>query len=286
LIAGEVSMMTSSSRLPKLRALGWRLANPILGSPVGSRVSEGLLKILFRGIGVNVGHELAQSGESWLVPRILECCPGARCADVGANVGGYTDLLLASGAGSIFAFEPVPPTFARLAERTANLREVTTLNVALGERSGAVDIHVSTDESASTLASRDSSMAHEGTEDVIAYKVPMMTLDAICFERELSFDFVKIDVEGFELEVLRGATRTLRERPPAALQLEFNRHHQLRRHHIGDYFDALPGYRLFRLAPRSLFPLNRDHYLSNIYTFQNVVAVRGDRTDLLRAFHH
>jgi FkbM family methyltransferase len=277
--------MTSSPRHSTLRSLGWRIANPVLGSPLGSRVSEGLLKILFRGIGVNVGHELADSGESWLVPRVLACCPGALCADVGANVGGYTDLLLVNGAASVFAFEPVPPTFERLSERTAHRREVTPLNVAVGERSGSVDIHVSTDASASTLASRESSLAHTGADDVIAYQVPMTTLDAVCFERELSFDFVKIDVEGFELEVLRGAARTLRERPPAALQIEFNRHHQLRRHHIGDYFDALPGYRLFRLAPRSLFSLRRDHYLSTIYTFQNVVAVREDRSDLLRALH-
>jgi FkbM family methyltransferase len=280
-------MMAWSLDNPRLRSMGWRVVSPVIGSPLGSKVSEGLLKILFRGIGVNVGHGVDASGEAWFVPRVLECLPGAVCADVGANVGHYSDLLVANGAQRIFAFEPIPPTFARLRENMAHRCDVTALNVALGERIGKVTVHVSTDESASTLASRDSTMASAETGgDVVSYEVPLVTLDSVCFERNVSFDFVKIDVEGFELEVLRGATRMLRERPPSALQIEFNRHHLRRRHNIGDYFDALPGYTLFRLAPRCLFPLRREHYLSTIYTFQNVVAVRDDRTDILRALKH
>jgi FkbM family methyltransferase len=279
-------MTTSLLENPRLRSIGWRMVTPVLGSPLGARVSEGLLKILFRGIGVNVGHEIGESGEAWFVPRLLECCPDAICADVGANVGNYTKLLSTHGARHIFAFEPIPPTYTRLSKNMADHRDVTVMNVALGESTGTVMVHVSTDESASTLASRDSSMARAGSGGVVSHEVPLITLDSVCFGGDISFDFVKIDVEGFELEVLRGAARMLGERPPAALQIEFNRHHLHRRHHMGDYFDALPGYRLFRLAPRSLFLLRREHYLSTIYTFQNVVAIREDRTDMLRALSH
>jgi FkbM family methyltransferase len=274
--------MPHPSARSSLRSLAWRVVNPVLGSPLGSRVSENLVKILMRGIGVNVGHLIDESGESWLVPRILRACPGAICADVGANAGDYTELLAKHGAGSIFAFEPIPQTFARLNARVAALPRVHTFNVAVGEQAGSVTIYVSRNEGSSTLASRDAGMAATNGDSVVPHEVPLITLDGLCFERDLTFDFVKIDVEGFELEVLRGAARLLAERPPAVLQIEFNHHHLHRRHHMGDYFDALSGYRIFRLAPRSLFPLRRDHYLSTIYTYQNLIAIHSERKDLLK----
>jgi FkbM family methyltransferase len=243
-----------------------------------------MLKILMRGIGVNVGYGLAESGESWFVRRLLAACGGAVCADVGANVGDYSALLAAHGARRIFAFEPVPSTFASLTERVKELGQVTAINAAVGEQSGAVEIHVPQVRDGSSLASRDPGVTFLAAETFASHNVPLITLDSVCFERDVTFDFVKVDVEGFELEVLRGATRTIAERPPAAFQIEFNRHHMIRRQHIGDFFDALPGYRLFRLAPRCLFPLRRGHYLSTIYTFQNVVALRDDRGDLFSAF--
>jgi FkbM family methyltransferase len=264
----------------RLERLGWRVVAPVLGSRLGVKCSETLVKILMRGIGVNVGFAVDESGESWLVSRLLGQCRGAVCADVGANIGNYCELLVAHGAKQIVAFEPVPPTFARLTERSARLQGVSAVNAAVGERDGEVEIHVPRDPRHS---SRDAEVAALERDGLVSFRVPLITLDSVCFDRDISFDFVKIDVEGFELEVLRGAARMLVERPPVALQIEFNRHHMVRRHHIGDFFDALPGYRLFRLAPRALFALRREHYLSTIYTFQNVVAIRNDRRDLMRA---
>jgi hypothetical protein len=159
---------------------------------------------------------------------------------------------------------------------------VTPIHLALGEREGAVDLYSPTRDK-STLASRDPQVAAFPAESFAQHTATMTTLDAFALERNIRFDFIKIDVEGFELEVLRGARRVLGDGGPAVLQVEFNRHHMARRQHMGDFADALPGYRLFRLTPRSLFPIRHGHYLSTIYTYQNLVAVREDRPEILRA---
>ncbi len=267
-----------------LRRLGWRLVAPALGSRWGGRVSEQVVKIAMRGIGINVGHKVEDSGEAWFIPQLLAAIPGAICADVGANVGNYSRLLHRYGAGHVYAFEAAPPTFFRLAEAMAKLGNVTVIQAALGERKGTVDIHLPVRESASTLASRDAGVA--GLDAFVSHQVEMTTLDAFTEERNVSLDFVKIDVEGFELEVLNGARRVLAGDRLAALQIEFNRHHMMRRQHLGDFAEAMPGYRLFRLAQRSLFPIRQGHYLSTIYGFQNLIAVRENRPDILRAFGH
>jgi FkbM family methyltransferase len=164
----------------------------------------------------------------------------------------------------------------------ARFDDVTPVHLALGECEGTVDLHLPI-RGKSTLASRDPQVAAFPVESFAKHTVRMTTLDAFALEHSVRFDFIKIDVEGFELEVLRGARRVLGDGGPAVLQIEFNRHHMARRQHMGDFADALPGYRLFRLTPRSLFPIRHGHYLSTIYTYQNLVAIREDRPEILRA---
>jgi FkbM family methyltransferase len=274
--------MVPADRDSTLRRFGWRLLAPAIGSKFGGWVSERVVKIGMRGLGVNVGYGLAESGETWLVPRVLAACPAAICADVGANVGKYSRLLVRNGAARVFAFEAVPSTFSKLAAAMARYDNVTTILSAIGERNGSVAMHLPHNADQSALASRDAQVAGLRDESFLACTVDMTTLDAFTEANNVQFDFIKIDVEGFELEVLRGARRLLQEKRLAVLQVEFNRHHMLRRQHMGDFADALPGYRLFRLTPRSLFPIRRGHYLSTIYTFQNLVAVREDRPEVLR----
>jgi FkbM family methyltransferase len=100
-----------------------------------------VVKIAMRGIGVNVGHETADSGEAWLIPRILGACPRAVCADVGANVGGYSRLLRRHGAARVLAFEPIPSTYSRLAEAMARFDGVTPVHLHLPDPLRRTGIH-------------------------------------------------------------------------------------------------------------------------------------------------
>ena len=131
----------------------------------------------------------------------------ALCIDVGANIGS-TSLAWArtARAGKIFAFEPHPDTYRRLLRNTA-LNKATQiifpLPIAIGVRDGNGRLFISNE---GTMAMRPGIYKWQGTE----ISSPLMTLDTfVKMERITSIDILKIDIEGFELEALLGASETL-----------------------------------------------------------------------------
>ena len=126
--------------------------------------------------------------------------------DVGANLGSYSLLAAGSAGARSLAFEPVPATCERLLSVMAinNLSQrVSVRNLALAS-AGQVAIG----ERLAFSADRDcfNSFVGESYEGEKIY-VDVDTLDAQCLH--LNPVLIKIDVEGFELDVLAGATETL-----------------------------------------------------------------------------
>jgi hypothetical protein len=95
-------------------------------------------------------------------------------------------------------------------------------------------------------------------------------------------DFLKIDVEGYEPEVLAGSQALLRGGSIKAIQFEFSYHHLLRGTTLKTFEQYLSGYQLFRIASRSLRSIDTDHYLGTIYGYSNFLAVRNDLVGRLR----
>jgi len=134
---------------------------------------------------------------------------GALCFDVGANIGEKSEALLDAGA-RVVAFEPNPLVLPELQARCRSRRNWSIVATALGSGPAIATLRARKSHGQSSLG--------EGWEgDVVAtYKVPVVTLDAAihCFGAPF---FCKIDVEGWELEVLRGLTR-----PIPLLSFEFH----------------------------------------------------------------
>jgi FkbM family methyltransferase len=146
--------------------------------------------------------------------------PGDLVFDVGAHVGDRVAAFRRLGA-RVVAIEPQPALRATLKLLHGRDRAVAIEPVALGRAPGSIDLKLNLDNPTVSTASADfiraAAGAHgwEGQAWTKTLRVPMTTLDALIARHGVPA-FVKIDVEGFEAEVLSGLSR-----PVAALSFEF-----------------------------------------------------------------
>jgi FkbM family methyltransferase len=153
--------------------------------------------------------------------------PGADLVmDIGANTGLYSLLTSAKAPGArVFAFEPHPPTAARL-RRNIGLNgagRVEVIESAVGDREGQITLYVPEDDRICLVSSVDRAFA-ESWRSILrsgpfkACTLPQTTIDAFVASRELGrVDLIKVDVESHELAVLRGAEQTLLKDHPSIL---------------------------------------------------------------------
>ncbi len=131
--------------------------------------------------------------------------------DVGANTGYKTDYYLKCGA-RVVCIEPDEKCVSALCRKFAGNNNVTLEPVALGKQVGSANFFVSSD--ASTLSTCKAEATRKGRFFVRGYKwdtiktVPMNTLDQL-IQRYGVPQFCKIDVEGFEFEVLQGLSQPI-----------------------------------------------------------------------------
>jgi len=144
--------------------------------------------------------------------------PGMTVMDVGANIGLHT-LYMAKRilpAGRIYSFEPSKKIFSRLRRHveSSNLANISCYACALGPKRGETFFHeVESDTSRSFLCDSPS-----------GERVQVRTLDDITAENHLKrIDFVKLDVEGFELGVLQGSQQLLEHGRVDVFQVEVDR---------------------------------------------------------------
>jgi FkbM family methyltransferase len=188
------------------RAMGRRAVVDWVGGArfIAGRGETGLTGNIYCGL-----HEFADM--AFVLHAIR---PGDLFADVGANVGSYTLLACAARQARGHCFEPVPSTFARLVD---NLRlnglegRVHAHNCGVGEASGALSFSSAHDCGNHVVAAGESGAS---------VTVPVVTLDAaLAGEAPV---VIKLDVEGFEVPVLRGSREMLAAPGPRALVVELN----------------------------------------------------------------
>lgn len=156
-----------------------------------------------------------EAAELNFVNRYLR--PGDKAMDVGANVGIFSVVMGATvgSKGQVFAFEPVAANVLRLEKnlRKNALSNVQIFPVALGAAEGHMNLRMATDPAYSSL--REVQGGFGGGADVL---IKVRTLDGIWKELgSPDIALVKIDVEGAEIDVLRGASSFLATCRPTLL---------------------------------------------------------------------
>jgi FkbM family methyltransferase len=163
-------------------------------------------EVAFRG-----SYDAALQGA--LIPHVR---PGSLVFDVGASLGLWTVPLgraAVERGASVWAFEPHPnnhPWLHRNLDLNGLQNVATVMTVALGNQPGVVRMNMG---EAHERGAGNAAISIGGTSD--GAKVPVRRLDDI--SRPSPVSAMKVDVEGYELEVLRGAERLLREDRPVVL---------------------------------------------------------------------
>nr|VFK56567.1 MAG: methyltransferase, FkbM family [Candidatus Kentron sp. TC] len=163
-------------------------------------------------------------------------------ADIGANIG-LTAILFSALAKHVHAFEPSPSTFEILDGNLARAgaTNAEAINLGLGDKTESQTItFAKNNRSGGYVSSKIRPEAGHITE-----KIRIETLDGYFADKQLIPNFLKIDVEGFERNVLEGGTEFLRKYKPIVV-LEMNHFclDVLQRITIPDFLDFL----------RSIFP--------------------------------
>jgi FkbM family methyltransferase len=147
--------------------------------------------------------------------------------DVGANVGVFTEIL-ARGSKRVIAFEPHPRCAAHL--RSLGIRNCDVVETALSDSMGRAALRIPVRagvelHALGTIAGANNAESHLGADGTFEHSVAVSTLDDVLAARLAQSEtvgFIKIDVEGHELAVLKGAVATIeRHRPAMLIEIEY-----------------------------------------------------------------
>lgn len=200
---------------------GWSKAQSLGGRRMSDRSTrKAAIDSAFRRVGLRAEpryHMLDAHRRALLRDQHI-----TRVLDVGANVGQYARSLRSDGyVGDIVSFEPNPSAAAALVQTAAGDARWHIEPVALGSTAGSLRLHVTVDSLSTSLLAPNAEYGYGFMDEVQEeVEVEVKLLDDINTSVSGSATLLKLDVQGFELEVLRGAERTLQS--VAAVECELS----------------------------------------------------------------
>jgi len=149
--------------------------------------------------------------------------------------------------------------------------------MAVSDSSGTMQLYDFAEADGSTQASLAQASVGLFDPNTVSHTVEATTIDAYMAQAGIdTIDLLKIDTEGFDINVLRGAKGALGRGAIKAIQFEFIPADIAMRVTMRDFFEILHGYKLFRLCLNgNLMPLRRyDVKRCEVYVIHNIVALR------------
>src|SRR5688572_26258253 len=221
------------------------------------------------GMNYGGGGLIESSGEIWALENVirprLNAIAHPVVFDVGANVGDYsTTVKERLPTARIYAFEPAAKTYQDLAKHISEQDgdgNIRTYNLGFSDvdRTAGLYSYAVAGEKASLLASLDRRLPTQvvNVDVESSESVQLKTIDNFCAAEEIhAIDLLKLDVEGHEVSVLRGARGLLDKGAIGIIQFEFGPANIYSRTFFYDFWSLLAdNYDFYRIIPNGVVPI-------------------------------
>lgn len=190
---------------------------------------------------------------------------GENVLDIGAHIGLFSIAAaqLTGKAGKVFAFEPATDT-QKLLKQTIAINQLSNLvefhHEAIGATSGKTTFYVSPLKGDNS----NSLVAYKKDRKMVAIEVDMLSIDDFVHQKNLSsLSLIKLDVEGAELDAIKGAQNTLQQLKPVCIVAIHPEPIAARGNSLEEIYDLINSmnYKIFyrnEIIPKSFFCNNRE----------------------------
>ena len=213
----------------------------------------------------------ALNGEHLLLDQVIPLCKNY--FDIGANKGEWTSYLIEkvnTSDNNYFLYEPGNVAYAILTERFKGNSAIHLNKLGLSDTEGKIVFYEQ--DNAGELSSAIENWAGEGAT---AFEVETTTVDYEFAKLKINYlDYLKIDTEGFDLKVLKGATGAIQKQSIGFIQFEYNSVWALSGSTLAEAYRLLENgnYTIFLIQPNGLY--NYDiKSKGEFYAFSNFIAV-------------
>lgn len=238
-----------------------------------------LLTVAYNKMGILKYQSDKVSGEEFVIntvlPRVLNKCHQI-FFDVGANIGNFSKKLKTNfNQATIYSFEPNIFTYKKLKENLDSL-DINCYNLGLSSQSSTKKIYTYADQ----LDSEHASVYREVITDIhhsnslVETEFNAVSIDQFCQNNSIEYiDFLKIDTEGHDYEVLKGAIGMIKEDKIGIIQFEFNEMNVVSRVFLKDFYCLLENYLIYRIDSQRIIPVWVYSFDNEIFKFQNFLAI-------------
>ncbi len=262
------------------------ILSPILGKKMFQPFFERLHLTALQGMNF-YGVDIKSGGEEMVISHFFDQLDKNITPiifDVGANIGDYSKAIhsIFGERLQLYCFEPSRETFAILKENVKNHNNIKPYNVGFGQENKQMVLY--SDKKGSGLASLyDRKLEYHGVTMGQQENVIIRRLDDFCRENNIKhIHFLKMDVEGNELNVLKGAEGMITSKSVDYIQFEFGGCNIDSRTFFKDFFDLLhPNYNIYRILKDGIRLIDSYKEEQEVFLTINYLAVLRRKPTIL-----